>query len=71
MEHPRWSVWQVDDVALDCDVSGLYGARFEPFLRGKPGSAFVADGSEVSVYPGTRLSAGVPGATAPGVDSAA
>lgn len=69
--HPRWSVWQVDGVELDCDVRGLYGARFEPFLRGTPSSAFVADGSEVSVHPGTRLprvAGGTPGA---GVDVAA
>ena len=71
VEHPRWSVWQADGVELDCDVHGLYGARFEPFLRGKPSSAFVADGSEVSVYPGTRLPAGAPEAAAPGVDQAA
>ncbi|NVJ12959.1 YqjF family protein [Myxococcus sp. AM010] len=54
VEHPRWSVWQVDTTALDVDVGGLYGARFVPFLRGEPSSAFVADGSAVAVYPGTR-----------------
>ncbi|QSQ16598.1 YqjF family protein [Myxococcus landrumensis] len=56
VEHPRWSVWQAEDVTFDCDVSRLYGDRFVPFLRGTPASAFVADGSGVAVYPGTRLS---------------
>jgi uncharacterized protein YqjF (DUF2071 family) len=56
VEHPRWSVWRAEDTALECDVGALYGPAFVPFLRGKPSSAFVADGSEVAVYPGTRLS---------------
>ena len=71
VEHPRWSVWQVDGVELDCDVGGLYGVRFEPFLRRHPSSAFVADGSEVSVYPGTLLPRGVGGTPGAGVDTAA
>ncbi|MCP3163671.1 YqjF family protein [Myxococcus qinghaiensis] len=55
VEHPRWSVWQAEDVAFECDVASLYGDRFTSVLRGAPASAFVADGSGVSVHPGTRL----------------
>ncbi|MCP3103198.1 DUF2071 domain-containing protein [Myxococcus sp. K15C18031901] len=71
VEHPRWSVWQVDDIGFDCDVAGLYGERFAPFLRGTPASAFVADGSTVSVYPGTRLVLDGRAPTTPDVSSAA
>ncbi|WP_426750872.1 YqjF family protein [Myxococcus sp. Y35] len=55
VEHPRWSVWQVERSQLEVDVAGMYGERFVPFLRGKPSSAFVADGSAVAVFPGARL----------------
>jgi len=55
VEHPRWSVWRAERAELDCDVARMYGERFTPYLRGTPSSTFVADGSEVSVYPGTRL----------------
>jgi hypothetical protein len=41
---------------LDCDVAGLYGEPFAGPLAGAPSSAFLADGSEVAVYPGRRLS---------------
>ena len=55
VEHPRWSVWQVGESRLDCDVPALYGSRFAGCLAGRPSSAFVADGSEVTVYQGARL----------------
>lgn len=54
-EHPCWSVWQVSESRLDCDVPALYGSRFASSLAGRPSSAFVADGSEVTVYTGARV----------------
>jgi uncharacterized protein len=53
--HPRWNVWPVKNVSLQCDVAGLYGAEFAPYISGAPASAFLADGSAVSVYPGRSL----------------
>jgi uncharacterized protein YqjF (DUF2071 family) len=50
--HPAWRVWDVAQPYLLCDVKGLYGAAFEPFLRRPPRSAFLAEGSPVAVYPG-------------------
>lgn len=55
VEHPRWRIWRATDAALDCDVAGFYGAAFAPVLRGRPSSAFLADGSAVAVHRGQRL----------------
>jgi uncharacterized protein YqjF (DUF2071 family) len=55
VEHPRWQVYEVADARLDCDVAGLYGEPFCESLDGKPSSAFLAEGSEVTVQPGVRL----------------
>jgi uncharacterized protein len=55
VEHPRWKIWKGSNPTLDCDVEGLYGLRFAPFLIDPPSSCFVADGSEVIVRRGRRL----------------
>ena len=55
VEHPRWRVWTACAAEFQCDVEALYGKAFAPFLSAEPASAFLAGGSEVSVYPGRRL----------------
>lgn len=55
VEHPRWNVWRTSDAALVGDVTPVYGAAFARVLRGPPRSAFVADGSAVTVYAPTRI----------------
>ena len=55
VEHPRWRVWPARDATLSCDVEALYGKTFAPFLKPTPASAFLADGSEVTVYTGARI----------------
>jgi hypothetical protein len=40
---------------FECDVVGLYGERFAPFLKGEPASALVAEGSPITVFQGTRV----------------
>jgi uncharacterized protein YqjF (DUF2071 family) len=55
VEHPRWRVWKLLRPVLDCDVAALYGPQFAEPLAGEPSSAFLADGSEVAVYPGRRV----------------
>jgi uncharacterized protein YqjF (DUF2071 family) len=55
VEHSRWPVWPVTRAALECDVAGLYGPEFVDALSGAPHSAFVAVGSEVSVYAGRHV----------------
>jgi uncharacterized protein YqjF (DUF2071 family) len=55
VEHPRWRVYDVADAKLDCEVAGLYGAEFCDSLGRRPASAFLAEGSAVTVYQGRRL----------------
>jgi uncharacterized protein YqjF (DUF2071 family) len=57
VEHPRWRVWCVREAKLDCDGTDLYGPEFGPALSCSPASAFLADGSAVTVSGGVRLSA--------------
>jgi hypothetical protein len=56
VEHPRWRVWPIVRPALDCDVAGLYGDGFATPLAAPPTSAFLADGSAVTVFAGSRIS---------------
>ena len=55
VEHPRWRVWRAVESEFDCDVEGLYGPEFAPFLKAEPSSAFVADGSPVLVRSGVPV----------------
>jgi uncharacterized protein YqjF (DUF2071 family) len=55
LQHPSWRVAPAIHAVLDCDVARVYGEPFGALLGGKPASAFLADGSEVSVSRGVRL----------------
>jgi len=55
--HPPWRVWASARAELRCDARRLYGAGFARVLEAPPRSAFVADGSPVSVHRGRRLAA--------------
>lgn len=55
VEHPRWRIARASEALLDCDVEGLYGSRFVEFLKAPVGSAFLADGSDVTVFRLTLL----------------
>jgi hypothetical protein len=55
VEHPRWQVFTAANSQLDCDVAALYGAPFVPFLKAPSVSAFLAAGSNVTVFKGTML----------------
>ncbi len=55
VEHPPWLVWRATAATFKCDIKGTYGAQFESYLKAAPTSAFVAVGSPVTVYQGTRL----------------
>jgi len=56
VEHPRWQVWQAIDAGLDCDAASAPGGeQFAPALSRPPASAFVADGSAITVFQGNRL----------------
>ena len=55
VEHPRWNVWNAEEAEFYCDIEGMYGSEFAPFLSGDPVSAFVAEGSWVTVRSGRRI----------------
>jgi uncharacterized protein YqjF (DUF2071 family) len=55
VEHPSWHVWNVDTPQVTGDLTAQYGAEFARILMGPPASAFLADGSPVTVYAPTRL----------------
>ncbi len=53
--HPRWRVQGATEASLRCDPGTLYGAAFAEPLARPPSSAFLAEGSRVEVYRGSRL----------------
>jgi hypothetical protein len=53
--HPSWKVRQVRQSAFSGDAEGLYSNDLAAVLRGRPHSAFLAEGSAVSVMRGRRL----------------
>jgi len=50
--HPPWRVWEATGAELDCDVRQVYGPAFAECLTPPPRSAFLAEGSPVTVYQG-------------------
>jgi uncharacterized protein len=55
VEHPSWRVWQTTDARFEGDIASLYGAGFVEPLSAPPASAFIAEGSPVSVRRGSPL----------------
>ena len=55
VEHPRWKSAPVSEAKLDCDTTGLYPSAFAQTLGQAPSSAFLAEGSPVTVYKGVRI----------------
>ena len=55
VEHPQWRVSPAMENSFDCDVAALYGPQFAVALSSAPRSAFLADGSPVTVRRGVRL----------------
>jgi uncharacterized protein YqjF (DUF2071 family) len=53
--HPPWRVMDARAAAFSAPVSELYGCEFAEFLTGDPASAFLAEGSAVTVYQGERM----------------
>jgi len=52
--HPPWRAWQLRTANFD-DDSTVFDAPFAGALRRAPHSAFLADGSAVSLHTPTRL----------------
>jgi uncharacterized protein YqjF (DUF2071 family) len=54
--HPPWRVWTEAVGRLDSEIRAAYGEGFAECLSAMPRSAFLAEGSEVQIYRGRRLS---------------
>lgn len=48
--HPRWNVSAVSAALLDCDIGAAYGAQYREALGAPAPSAFVAEGSPITVF---------------------
>jgi hypothetical protein len=55
VEHPSWKVWQVRQSLFEGDAEKFCGNKIAAALRGKPETAFLAEGSAVHVMRGQRL----------------
>lgn len=53
--HPSWRVWNAPQPEFSGDVEELYGEEFAAVVGGRPTSAFLAEGSAVTVMRGQRL----------------
>ena len=53
--HPPWRVRQSESAWFAGDAGTIYGAAFGEVLVRKPDSAFIAEGSEVTVFAGKRI----------------
>ena len=49
VEHPRWKIWNATSFELNANVATLYGEQFAETLKLPPCSAFIADGSPITV----------------------
>jgi uncharacterized protein YqjF (DUF2071 family) len=49
VEHPRWKIWNATNFKFNADVTTLYGGQFAETLNQPPRSAFIADGSSITV----------------------
>jgi len=55
VDHPRWWLRTAAGASFEGDAAAIYGDAFAEALYAPPASAFLAEGSEVSVMRGSRL----------------
>ncbi len=55
VSHVPWSIWTSTAAGFEGDVSCLYGLELGKILQRRPDSAFIADGSPVTVSTGKRI----------------
>ncbi len=53
--HPAWWYWDEAQVSMEVDITSTYGPEWGEALGGEWCSAFVAEGSEIAVFPGRKL----------------
>jgi hypothetical protein len=49
VEHLRWKIWNATSFKFNADAAALYGEEFVDVLNEPPRSAFIADGSAITV----------------------
>jgi uncharacterized protein YqjF (DUF2071 family) len=55
VSHVPWQVWETTEAGFKGESSALYGSELAAVLQRPPDSAFVANGSPVIVFAGTRV----------------
>ena len=55
VEHPQWHIRQAKAARFSGDAQRYYGQEFTQVLAQSPDSAFIAEGSEVTVFKGTPI----------------
>jgi len=55
VQHPRWLVREAKTARFSGDAARYYGGEFGKLLMLPPDSAFLAEGSEVTVFRGSRV----------------
>lgn len=55
VQHPRWTVYPIQNYSVEVDFAALYGPAFASLGSQAPAHVLLAEGSEVSVSSGTRL----------------
>jgi uncharacterized protein len=55
VQHPQWPVWGVKSAEFRGDASAYYGAELARILTYPADSAFLAEGSPVTVFKGSRI----------------
>jgi hypothetical protein len=53
--HSPWRVWRAASAQFEGDMAAHYGSELAQVLQGLPASAFLAEGSNVTVYRGRKL----------------
>ena len=55
VKHPQWRVWKPANVSFTGNAAHHYGSEIARILDPQPDSAFLAEGSPISVSKGTRI----------------
>lgn len=58
VEHPSWRVWTGREAKFAGDMEELYGRELAEVVNQPPASAFLAEGSPVTVFRGKKIAAG-------------
>ena len=56
VQHPRCRLWKAKKALFSGNAADVYGAEFVQALTNEPTSAFLAKGSPVAIFNGTRIS---------------